>query len=594
MPDLWKAIRQRGPLKTTRTDEPSSDAPSGERTEAGGTDDSDPDGAVWVTDGRVCVRNPVGLGRWPVVHLPADAGIDLLVNGARHTGDIVLQAEDEIVVEPRVDERPGRIEIEIAPDGTRAWATAHSARRVSTFLPDMPAAVRLELRGVEAVERSPHRLAPTDVTEALKVAGVSVRPDAEGIRECLLTPDRRTVVATARPSIAGRSARLWTTVHGTLMSPPVERLGPAEALPSWDEVEVGAPLVRLEPGEAPQPGSSVTGQPLPVPDVWNPRLIADAGTLRSADGATVIAARSGHPSVEIGKEEVFVTVRASLRHPGDIVDADIDFDGDVRIEGQVQQARSVVATGEVDVGGAVLRARVQADRTLRVQGGAMGARLVSGGCALTYARTLTLCEHLSSALSGPGGTPLGPLVFRLHEEFDRSEARLDPQVQALADALTEWLPRGAATERAGDVAPLPEVEALVAPAMARMRQTLRHPAPCLVRWAEQTHVEASGDIRMDECLHCTLTTLGTLRVDGCLRGGSAWALHGATIGTLGVGPEVATRIHIGPQGDLVANEVRPGTTVLRAGRVLRRFTEPTRDVRLTPDDPDEDAGAGKA
>ena len=595
MPDLWKAIRQRGPRKTTGADAPSTDAPNlGPTDTEDDADDANRDGAVWVADGRLCVRNPVGLGKWPVAHVPTDAGVDLLVNGDRRTGDVVLQAEDEIVVQPHVDEEPARIEIEFASDGMQAWATVHSARRISASLPDTPAAAWIELRGVQTVGTLPHRLTLTDVTEALKAAGVRVPPDAEGIRQCLLRPDSRVVVARAKPSVPGRSAQLWTIVHGTLSGPPVEGRDTTEAPRSWDEVEVGAPLVRLEPGVEPQPGSSVTGQPLPVPGVWNPRLIGGAGTLRSADRTTVIAGRSGHPTVEVGDQEVFAAIRTALRHTGDVAEADMDFDGDVWIEGQVAPERSVVGTGDVEVCGRVLRARVQADRTLRVHGGAMGAFLISGGGALTYARTLTLCERLSSALTDRDSMPLGRLVLHLHEEFDRSEARLDPEVQALADALAEWLPRGVEAERAGVEAPLTAVEALVPPAMACMRQALRYPAPCLVRWAEQTHVEASGDIRMDECLHCTLTTLGTLRIQGNFRGGSAWALHGATFGTLGVGPEIATWVHIGPQGDLVAAEVRPGTTVLRAGKVLRRFNEMTRNVRLTPDDPDEDDGGGKA
>lgn len=589
MPDLWKAIRQRAPRQTTSASAPNIDPSNLEPTDT--EDDAHRDGAVWVTDGRIYVRNPVGLGKWPVAHVPADAGIELLVNGEHRTGDVVVQAEEKFVVQPRVDEEPSRIEIDLASDGMQAWATIHSPRRISASLPDIPEAARIELRGVRAVETLPHRLTPTDLTEALKAAGVRVPPDAEGIRQCLLRPDSRIVVARAKPSVPGRSAQLWTAVHGTLSGPPIDPQDTAEAPRSWEEVAVGMPLARLEPGKEPQPGSSVTGQPLPVPEVWNPRLIGGAGTVLSADGTTVIAGRSGHPSVEVEDQEVFVAVRAALRHAGDVADANLDFDGDIRIEGQVQPDRVVVGTGDVDVCGRVLRARVQANRTLRVHDRAMGASLISGGGALTYARTLTLCEHLNAALTDRDSMPLGPWVFRLHEEFDRAEARLDPEVQALADALTAWLPHGVASERAGVRAPLP-IESLVPPAMACMRQTLRHPAPCLMRWAEQTHVEASGDIRMDECLHCTLTTLGTLTIKGSFRGGSAWALHGAAFGTLGVGPEIATRVHIGPQGDLVSGEVRPGTTVLRAGKVLRRFTELTRDVHLTPDDPDEDEGGG--
>lgn len=575
----WKALQGIG----QRREEPPAAAPGPATVPEGSATGEEPsrDGAVWVEKGAVHARNPVGLGRWPVAQVPASAPFQLWVNGVARSGAVVLQAEDELRVEMRTQEIAGGIDIDVAPAGDLAWATVRRPRRLSGVLQDIPARQRGELPVAPTEEVLPHGRTAADVAAALTVAGVRVPPIAEGMREALLNPDTRVLVARAQPPRPGRPARAWTITHQELDAPPTEELRRVAPQPPAIEVEVGAALARLRPGEPAQPGTSVTGTPLPPPRVWTPRLVAGTGTLRSADGTALIATRAGHPSCEVGWEEIVAAVRAELRDPGHVEEQDVDFDGDVWVGGHVQPHRALVATGNIEVQGSVVRARVQAGAAMRVHSGVVAALVLSGGGGLTYVRVLGLCERLAAQLEGREATPLAALLFRLHEEFGRSEARLDPEVTALAQLVAHWLPRAGA-DSPGPAALAADEEDVLQAAIARMRLTLRHPGRCLLRRAEQTRIEATGDVYLEDGLNTTVTTLGSVTVVGGFRGGSIWALRGATCMSLGMSVDVPTRIQIGPQGVLRAEEVRPGTSVWCGDRLLREFASAARGVEVAP------------
>jgi hypothetical protein len=520
--------------------------------------------------------------------LAEGAPVDLLVNGEQRTGEVVLQAEDAVAIRGRTADTTGSVDVEVAPDGMSAWVTVRHGLRVTYALPDTEPALRLELRTVPSQERLAPGLAADDVLESLGRAGVRAGVEAAAIERALLCPGRRVRVAEGRPARLGRTAHVWTVVHGDLLAPPDEETGDGHGRSDGTEVGIGFTLVHLDPGDVEEEGLTVIGETVAVKGTWNPHLSPGPGTVLSADRRTIIAAVGGHPSVDVQDGQIFAAVAPELRIPGHVDERDVEFDGNVWIGGHVEAERCVAATGGVEIRGRVVRARVEARGTLRLDTGAVAAWLAAGGPGVAYAHALLLCEQLAAWLAAPGDASPAALAFHVHRQLSRADLRLDPEVQALNDRLQRW-PRGTAAAgwRGSAPAEPPLTDAVLHAAMDCMRRVLSRPGRLFAGHLEQTHVEASGDVKVGAALHSTVTTLGELVVTGAFRGGTAWALRGARFGVLGAGAGVPTRVQIGPNGRFVAGEVRPDTVVLRGDAVVARYDAPAHDVVIGPAGPGE-------
>jgi len=527
------------------------------------------------------VQNPLGLGRWPSVVVPPEAGIELLVNGEPRTGEVVLRAEDRVAWRGAVREEAGRVEVDVAPDGLAAWVTVRPALRVAARLLDAPPAVRIVLTVETAVERTGGAPTEADVLEALARAGVVRPPDRRAVALALAEPGRRVLVVEGTRPQPGHAAEVWTRRHGVVTAPEAAEEAPPEVPRDW--VEIGEPLAQVRRVGVPaQAGETVTGRALEAPGAWCPRLVAGPGTVLSADGLTLIAARSGHPEVELAVDRVYAAVAQEVQVRGDVGEAtgDVQADHGVWVGGNVEAGRRVRARGPVEVGGRVVQARVESMASVRVLGGVANASVVAGSPGLVYARVLPLCEALGRWDPAAGLAPVGALAQRLRDELGLAEDWLDPEVAALVARLREAGAR--------------EVEALCASAAraaARMRARLEQPAACVARHLDHARVEATGDVEVfgPGARASHVVSLGVVRVRGAFRGGRIWALKGVELEVVGDEDGQRTVVEVGPQGWIRAGEVRPGVEFV-SGEHTRRFLSHERNVVWRPGEPDPSVG----
>lgn len=412
MRTFWSWAR-RNPVPTQVVSAPEIPAEQGGRgrADAGVPDPASDsfDGAVWIDTGVPHVCNPRGLGRWATVTVPPDGGLELLVNGELRTGEVVLRAEDRLEVRGRVNETPGRADVDIAEDQMTAWVTVRPGEYIRYTVADAPPANQLDLQSVEQQESQLRDLTEADVRDALRTAGVPIATSDHMIQQALHAPGTPVVAARGCPPLPGRPAGVWTCMDGDLGAVPAAR--PYVDLDNQGSarpfVETGQPVAQLSPGDPSVPGQTVRGEPATTDQPWQPTLVAGLGTLLSADGFTAIAAISGHPVVNIDAERVYVTVGLERQSAGDVDGGtgDVSYDGDIWVAGNIQSGRTVYAAGKAEVRGHVFQARIEAGGGISVHGGAVNALLIAGGPGLTYARALILCGELLQtigAVASPG------------------------------------------------------------------------------------------------------------------------------------------------------------------------------------------------
>lgn len=543
--------------------------------DAGAATDEDkpsPDGAVWVERGVVSVRNPSSRrGRWPSLSCEPDCGLTVLVNGKPKEGTVVLQEGDVVVVQGSTREQPGRIEVTV--NDQEVWVQIEPAERVTTTVADAEPAVQLELCPGQRRTPIPHHLTVEDVKRAITAAGVTTDPIVARIAEALANPGSRVLVS--QITHEQPSPVVWSVLD--------RHVRPGE----HPYVQTGEPIVEVT--QDPPPGA---------PPDWTVDLVAGPGAMVSADGRVGIAIVGGRPHVVMDGALVVVSVQPELRIDGDVdgTTGDVRFEGHLWVRRDVTADWSIKASGDIEVGGKVVGARVIAGGNLHIRSGATRSLLIAGGPGLAYSDALPWCLELGEKL-GQVSEPQTPestaalfrqvagLIGRLDSVLNSSEAPLDPGVQRLAKVLQQL--QRIFTERAGAGSGQAEavdsvavaVADLTAEAARQMRARLQEPGRCFLRYLDNARVEATGDVEIlaPGAWRSDIITLGEVRGSSSFRGGSVRARGGVVLGTVGSETGVATRIEVGPEAVFQAADVYPGTTVVR-GDATRIFRERTRNV----------------
>jgi uncharacterized protein (DUF342 family) len=214
------------------------------------------------------------------------------------------------------------------------------------------------------------------IHDALKTAGVvaGILPDEI---EAALADGSATgrVVARARNVVDGEDATFVSLIPE-----------PEEHRPHADEhgvidyrdfgqiasVRAGAPLMRRTPATAGEDGYDVSGRVSKAkPGKNTPFSNSIKGaTVDPADANLLCAAISGRPIV--GPTSVSVDPIVVLPNV-DMSTGNVDFDGSVNVQGNVNSGMRIRATGDVFIGGSVAEADITAGGKIVIKGGVIGA-----------------------------------------------------------------------------------------------------------------------------------------------------------------------------------------------------------------------------
>lgn len=179
-------------------------------------------------------------------------------------------------------------------------------------------------------------------------------------------------IAQGKPATAGTDAYLNFRFKTNMLKDSFR----AE-LPVYNEKEFftvvreGDVLVEKTPYNNGVAGITVRGMKLHAVEGRDCRLPEGIGVTASDDGIYLYAAREGRPYLMGGR--VLISDVMAVDGDVDLAIGDIDFDGDVLIRGNVQSGMIVRATGNVEIGGAVEAAAIDAGRDIVLFQGMQGA-----------------------------------------------------------------------------------------------------------------------------------------------------------------------------------------------------------------------------
>ncbi|MEB3197146.1 MAG: FapA family protein [Candidatus Sericytochromatia bacterium] len=214
---------------------------------------------------------------------------------------------------------------------------------------------------------------PGEIEFALAAAGVVFGVDAAAVREVALGPssDPMLVARGAAPE-PGQDA----VVNYFFRSADQRRGKPRELadgrvdhreLQTIENVTKGQVLAAKTPARPAKPGTSVLGEPLTSKDGKDVPLRAGANVELSEDELFATALMDGQPALDGPR----ISVQPIVVVSGDVDYAigNINFQGSVKISGNVLPGFTVKATQDIEIGGVVEGASLEAGGAVSVKGG---------------------------------------------------------------------------------------------------------------------------------------------------------------------------------------------------------------------------------
>lgn len=201
--------------------------------------------------------------------------------------------------------------------------------------------------------------------------------DEELVCQLLDLPDRYFclfLIARGIPSVAGQDGYI------------VDRVSRAEAEPSSKlgelakadynmlhlvrKIEKGDVICEIVRATKATPGVTVSGEMIPGKDGKKPEIPAGRNTALSEDGRYLIASRSGH--LEFSGLNFLVKPVLTIAGNVDRSTGDVNFLGDVHIQGDVTSGCTVRAMGNIQIDGAIEICTIEAGENLIVSSGVQG------------------------------------------------------------------------------------------------------------------------------------------------------------------------------------------------------------------------------
>ncbi|MDX9886189.1 FapA family protein [Thauera sp.] len=182
------------------------------------------------------------------------------------------------------------------------------------------------------------------------------------------------VIARGREPLPGEDGKLESLLPETRERVPSVNASGRTDYRDLGEVQIvraGDALMRRHPPTRGTEGLSVLGRPLPAKAGRDARFAAGLrGVAPSVDDPDLlVAATDGQPVQVKGGvivEPVYTVDTVNL------ATGNINFDGTVRVRNDVQAGMSIRATGDIEVGGTVEPATLEADGNIVVKGGVLG------------------------------------------------------------------------------------------------------------------------------------------------------------------------------------------------------------------------------
>ncbi|AYC28868.1 flagellar assembly protein A [Paenisporosarcina cavernae] len=303
--------------------------------------------------------------KYPVI--APGKNVTLKVNGLKVTDRIAVSKTDRIGIDYQDEVTPSEFSIQLMAQNTRAVLFVRPGKIVHRTLQDQPVANFIQLEVDETVEFF-NDLKLDDVYEKVQQLGIKQGIDYHAIEQAMVLKEPgEVVIAEGISPIQGKDGELDWLVEEVIETEKddTEKVDFREAnkIVNVEEGEIIASKIPATPGK---PGKDLFGEPIFPKEVQE--IIIKTGKNTTLKHDRVVAVAPGRPSIEWRGRLVKIDIIKEYLHQGDVgIDSGhIQFQGDVRVLGNVNDSMNVTASGRVNVKGTVTRGNIQAGQSMYI------------------------------------------------------------------------------------------------------------------------------------------------------------------------------------------------------------------------------------
>ena len=487
----------------------------------------DNDGTVAVINQVVKVSDPTDNGKYPTI-IPGN-NVTVTVNGAKISNKTVVSAADNVAVKPDIVDPKMNYKINISDDLMTVHLSVSYIRGKNYKVINSKDVKDLVIAAYLVEEPLPPKL--KFETVSLKLAEKNV-VHFDQIKVMILLESGENV----DNELIAQGVEPKSPVDETIEYIFKKERPQTSSRPQSEIISVkpGEVLAVKKPGIPGEAGFDLSGA---VIDPAKPKKVdikVRKGVKLTEDGTKAIAIIGGRPEVSRG----YISVFPVYSHMGDVTptSGDIDFNGDLKINGSIHDYMLVRASGNVTVKGDVANARIYAGGDVIVNGKIIGSKISAGGSSVlckeiihylgdVYAYLHSLLKYLDQLGKAvtTGNLPVGRAVKVLLEKklrdlpklcvkfADKIEDReeyntIDKSVVNLIDELAVSFFGYGPMRKFTAVEDVEKLTQKVAEAVRLLEGLINKVSNIYGNYVQSSELRASGDINIngEGCFQCTL------------------------------------------------------------------------------------------
>ena len=569
---------------------------------------------AWLEKGELKVIHPEE-GPFPQV-VPC-RGIELTVNGKVCRMPTTIKKNDQVQLKTLTETRPGKLKIETSKDEMMAILRLKPKTEIKYEIEETLADAYLKLK----VKENHLKLPPATFEEILSMLTSYGITTGVNRRNCLQAAncceEKEFVIAQGVPCRPGEDARLEHLFN----LPEKVKVAFEEGKTKVDFrqrfiyncVEKGVILAKKTPPVEGKSGVSVLGKPINPLAPKDIKLLAGKNVKLDKTGNIVYTVENGLPKVRISNNKVFVEVVKILFQNGDvdIASGNIDFKGDVVIKGNVLDAMTVKATGNIEIIKNVTYANVFATGSITIRGNVISSSLISGGrgnfilkiipkLRIFYNLVSQLKEYVLQVQRNPAfqeninASPTILIKFFLQDAKFKIIPNLLKEIKLMVNTTSEeFVPDGLFSlikqaekaffafqdtnlnEILNDTVNL--LESLTAQAVSEENIE--------INYALNSDLKATGSVKVigQGCFNTKINVGGAVEITRVFRGGEIRAEGKVRVGELGSASGARTKVLTRANSSVFIEKAWENTEV-QLGHKLYRFIKNEQNVKLKLDE----------
>ncbi len=550
-------------------------------------------------------------------------GLTIFVNDLPINSPTIIKSSDKIKIETKEELlEKGKVDFKVSPDSLSAWIFLSPHQKAHYSLLESGEKFILEPPVQQEIFQEPVATL-TEIKNLLKEKNIIYGLDEAALEEAVLQMNGKWMeIAQGTAPTSGQNAHIEIFFEQEQkIAYQIDDINNVNYLDKGHipAVEKDTLLAKKTPAMPGKAGISVLGEEIPPPDPQDISLLAGQNTYyKDKDELKIFSKLVGRPVLEKTKKYYKIQVLPVYTVNGDvdITTGHVHFQGDVQINGNVQERMEVLAGGHITIYGNVNGANIRTAGSIEVSGNVIKSRLTAGARQfftmqalpgiLMFSNTLNTILKAFQQIKETPQFKNARFGYILSLLVEKKFPHFSVQLEKLTKILDVDLKEDFSLEMIAEVAflkqkleefsqlpyqDLKKALELLEKATLLKKKLSKVPQErndITARYCLNSRLEASGSVTItgSGSFHTDIISQKNITVSGVVRGGTISAKKDIKVNEAGSEAAIATTMIVPRKQKVYINKAFTNT-IIQIGKYTYKFSRERSKVKVFVRDEDE-------